>query len=209
MEECSRDLPQDLQKCLAFHGHLCPGLVYGYLVAREAKQRLGLERACDEEVVACAENDSCAVDALQVLLGTTAGKGNLLILPYGKSVYSIFHRPSRRALRFVRTDAFRRVARQGEQLQLAAPDEAAWDLLDETAQSQLKIRKALNLLAQDFAAVFGVTEVAFLPPPRAAVAPSLPCEHCGELTMADKLAPAAEGKKRLCFPCRQADQNRF
>lgn len=69
-------LPDDLKECILFHGHLCPGLVYGYLVAKEATQIFGLSRAKDEEVVAICENDSCAVDAIQVLLGTSVGKGN-------------------------------------------------------------------------------------------------------------------------------------
>ncbi|MBW2668966.1 MAG: formylmethanofuran dehydrogenase subunit E family protein [Deltaproteobacteria bacterium] len=66
------NLPEDLKKCIEFHGHLCPGLVYGYLVAKEAMSLLKLKRSKDEEVVAISENDSCAVDALQILLGRSA-----------------------------------------------------------------------------------------------------------------------------------------
>jgi len=62
------DIPEDLARCMAFHGHICPGLVYGYLVAKEAMKLMNLERATDEEIVAICDNDSCAVDALQVLL---------------------------------------------------------------------------------------------------------------------------------------------
>ena len=36
LENTKFELPEDLKKCVAFHGHLCPGLVYGYLVAKEA-----------------------------------------------------------------------------------------------------------------------------------------------------------------------------
>ena len=62
--------PEDLKKCIEFHGHLCPGLIYGYIVAKAAMDLLKLNRSRDEEVVAISENDSCAVDALQILLGT-------------------------------------------------------------------------------------------------------------------------------------------
>ena len=34
MENTKFELPEDLKKCVDFHGHLCPGLVYGYLVAK-------------------------------------------------------------------------------------------------------------------------------------------------------------------------------
>jgi len=53
-------------------------------VAREALTLMNIRHSCDEEVVAVCENDSCAVDALQVLLGTAAGKGNLIIKTTGK-----------------------------------------------------------------------------------------------------------------------------
>ena len=59
-------LPDDLRRCIEFHGHLCPGLVYGYLVAKEAVRLLAVGRSEDEEAVAFPENDSYAVDALQV-----------------------------------------------------------------------------------------------------------------------------------------------
>jgi formylmethanofuran dehydrogenase subunit E len=88
-ENIKTNLPQDLIKCIDFHGHLCPGLVYGYLVAKEAISLLELKRSNDEEIIAISENDSCAVDALQVLLGATAGKGNLIFKNYGKNAYTI------------------------------------------------------------------------------------------------------------------------
>ncbi|NIP44160.1 MAG: formylmethanofuran dehydrogenase, partial [candidate division Zixibacteria bacterium] len=46
------------------------------------------------ELVAVVENDSCAVDAVQVLTGCTFGKGNLFFRDYGKQVYTFFRRPS-------------------------------------------------------------------------------------------------------------------
>jgi formylmethanofuran dehydrogenase subunit E len=94
--------PEDLNRCVEFHGHICPGLIYGYRVAREAMRLMGVGRAADEEIVAIAENDSCAVDALQVLLGTAAGKGNLIIRDFGKNAYTIISRTQRRAYRFSR-----------------------------------------------------------------------------------------------------------
>jgi formylmethanofuran dehydrogenase subunit E len=71
-------LPADLDKVVAFHGHLCPGLLIGYRAAKAARQALGLAAPSqDEELVAVVENNSCSVDAFQVLLSTTFGKGNL------------------------------------------------------------------------------------------------------------------------------------
>jgi len=95
-------MPDDLKKCVEFHWHVCPGLIYGYRVAKKAIRLMNLRRAIDEEVVAICENDSCAVDALQVLLGRAAGKGNLIIKNFGKNAYTVLNRSKRQAYRFSR-----------------------------------------------------------------------------------------------------------
>jgi hypothetical protein len=69
-------------------------------VAKEAMRLMNIGRSIDEEAVAVCENDSCAVDALQVLLGVTAGKGNLIIQNYGKNAYTVLNRSKRQAYRF-------------------------------------------------------------------------------------------------------------
>ena len=68
-----------------FHGHACPGLAIGYRVANLALKELG-GRARDEELVAIVENNSCAVDAIQLICGCTFGKGNLIFKDFGKQV---------------------------------------------------------------------------------------------------------------------------
>ena len=78
---------------IEFHGHSCPGLAIGYRVSMFALNELG-ERASDEELVAIVENNSCAVDAVQVVTGCTFGKGNLIFRDYGKQVYTFIKRPS-------------------------------------------------------------------------------------------------------------------
>ena len=78
---------------IEFHGHSCPGLAIGYRVSTLALNELG-ERASDEELVAIVENNSCAVDAVQVVTGCTFGKGNLIFRDYGKQVYTFTKRPS-------------------------------------------------------------------------------------------------------------------
>ena len=75
---------------VAFHGHACPGLAIGYRVARAAMARLESDRPADEELVAVVQNDSCAVDAVQLVCGCTFGKGNLVFLDHGKHAYT-FH----------------------------------------------------------------------------------------------------------------------
>lgn len=61
----------------------------------------GHRRAEDEEVVCICENDACGVDAIQVMLGCTAGKGNLLFHLTGKQAFNIYERKSGRSVRLV------------------------------------------------------------------------------------------------------------
>jgi len=81
-------------KCVAFHGHECGGLMVGFKAALLAIEGLKLEFSEDEQVVCVSENDACGVDAIQVLLGCTAGKGNLLFHLTGKQAYSFYERAS-------------------------------------------------------------------------------------------------------------------
>jgi len=94
--------PRDLERILRFHGHLCGGIILGYRAARIGLKLLRTGRAIDEEIVAIVENDSCAVDAVQVLTGCTFGKGNLFFRDYGKHVYTFAVRPTGRAVRVCR-----------------------------------------------------------------------------------------------------------
>lgn len=177
-EQQLSDIPHDLKQCVGFHGHLCPGLTYGYLVAKEAIRLLGIGRSEDEEVVAIAENDSCAVDALQVLLGTTAGKGNLILRDYGKNVYTILNRASRKAIRFSRKTRCQ-------------------------IQTQDKIEKSHQLLSTRFDDIFVTEEIETAMPPYAKLAPSEPCAKCGEMTMSSKMTSDEHGKL-FCIPCTAA-----
>lgn len=197
------EIPADLAECVAFHGHLCPGLVYGYLAAKEAIRRLGLHRSADEEVVAIPENDSCAVDALQVLLGTTAGKGNLILKNYGKNAFTVVKRGKGRkkgqAFRFARKSAYRYGRRDNAVFwQLDEKITAGTATREERARHRLL--KCLDLLEKGFDGVFTAAEVPVIEPPYAALASSVPCSRCGEMTMATRLSAAADGG-RYCLPC--------
>ncbi len=91
--------PEQLPQVIAFHGHLCPGLLIGYRAAQIALRELGVARAQDEELVAICENDACGVDAVQALTGCTLGKGNLILRDWGKQVFTFGRRNDGKMLR--------------------------------------------------------------------------------------------------------------
>lgn len=191
--------PEDLKKCIAFHGHLCPGLIYGYMVAKRAMDLLNLRRSRDEEVVAISENDSCAVDALQILLGTSIGKGNLILKDYGKNVYTILKRENKNAYRFSRKTHYRY---QGEpknefdQLDAAISSGTA----TEEDKQRHKMLKSVDLLQRSFDDVFSTEKVDSVILPYAPLARSEACAACGEMTMSTKMVETEDGKY-VCIPC--------
>ena len=195
-----QDIPEDLARCVAFHGHICPGLVYGYLVAKEAMKLMNLERATDEEIVAICDNDSCAVDALQVLLGTSTGKGNLIIRDFGKNAYTVLSRSRRKSYRFVRKV---RYEYQGEKKTTFDRLDAAIakGMASEDDRRDMKLLKVEDLLGRYFDEIFTTTEIPFDEPLYAPLERSEPCAICGEMTMASKMVGVNDG--RVCIPCSQ------
>ncbi|MBQ7331456.1 MAG: formylmethanofuran dehydrogenase [Oscillospiraceae bacterium] len=89
------------QDCVSFHGHECGGLTIGYKASLYAIELLNLEFSADEQVVCIAENDACGVDAIQVMLGCSVGKGNLLLQIRGKQAFSFYNRKTGKAVRLV------------------------------------------------------------------------------------------------------------
>jgi len=89
------------ERCATFHGHVCGGLTIGYKAALYATELLGLTSSEDEQVVCISENDACGVDAIQVILGCTVGKGNLLFHMTGKQAFSFYNRQSGRSVRLM------------------------------------------------------------------------------------------------------------
>ena len=89
------------ETCVQFHGHACGGLTIGYKAACYAAELLELSFSGDEQVVCIAENDACGVDAIQVMLGCSIGKGNLLFHMTGKQAFSFYNRETGRSVRLL------------------------------------------------------------------------------------------------------------
>jgi formylmethanofuran dehydrogenase subunit E len=192
-------LPEDLKKCIEFHGHLCPGLIYGYMISKKAMDLLELDRSRDEEVVAISENDSCAVDALQILLGTSIGKGNLILKEYGKNVYTILNRKNKGAYRFSRKKHYQYQGQfKDEFIRLDAAISSG--TATEEDKRRHKMLKSEDLLQSPFDDVFSTAKVDCVMPPYAPLARSKACATCGEMTMSTKMIETEKGEY-ICIPC--------
>lgn len=71
-----------LERCVAFHGHLCLGQVLGVRLALKGMD-LVRTRNCKEMIVFI-ENDRCIADAIQIVTGTRIGRRSAKLVDYGK-----------------------------------------------------------------------------------------------------------------------------
>ncbi|MDA8165040.1 MAG: FmdE family protein [Desulfobacteraceae bacterium] len=188
----------DFSDVVRFHGHACPGLALGFRAAQAALGALGRKRSADEELVAIVENNSCAVDAIQVMLGCTFGKGNLIFRDYGKQVYTVLQRPSAEAVR---------LAVIWEAPPERPEEKAAWEKYAAGSRDPDIVRvvharkgaKVQAVLAADEEALFRISSMMVALPEPARIYPSLRCGRCGEKVMAPR-AREREGQV-LCIPC--------
>lgn len=71
-----------LDRCVAYHGHLCMGQVLGLRVAVK-----GMELAASQtpkELIVAVENDRCVADAIVTVTGMRLGKRTLKYFNYGR-----------------------------------------------------------------------------------------------------------------------------
>lgn len=173
------DAKQMWEKCVAFHGHACGGLTIGYQAARYAMQLLELQFSPDEQVVCISENDACGVDAIQVLLGCSVGKGNLLFHMTGKQAFSFYERTSGKSVRLVLKE---RPAGMSREESFAYYQSLEPQQMFEVKPTRLQL------------------------PEQARIFDSYVCECCGEVTGANWIR--LQGGKKLCIDCYQT-YNRF
>ena len=186
-------MDDDFQKAAEFHGHTCPGLAMGYRVAKYVKEHY--PRAKDEELVCIAENKSCSVDAIQSLLGCTAGKGNLILKDNGKQVFTVYSRDKDKALRiYFKGNVFKRMEelRQKAVLGELGPEE-------KKEMEGLRSRVIEDILSAKDEDLLSVREVDIPAPEKARIYPSLKCQECGEAFM--EILGRTAGGKVLCKDC--------
>lgn len=188
---------KSLEDVVEFHGHICPGLVLGYRVSMLALKEF-VERANDEELVAIVENNSCAVDAVQIMTGCTFGKGNLIFKDYGKQVYTFIKRPSGEGLRIsIIWESPRETDDEKKMWERYMEGDRSSDVLK--AVHTRKSKKIDAILHAKDEELLSITKGRIELPKEAEIYSSMKCALCGEKVMEPR-AKVKEGKI-LCIPC--------
>jgi len=198
MKEEEPLLFDDFKRCADFHGHVCPGLAIGYQAAKAGIAWLEEHRAMDEEVVAIVETNACGTDAVQVLTGCTFGKGNFIYKDHGKQVFTFISRKSGKGVRIAMKPGVIGLDERHQEFLRKVMDESATEEEREEfwAIHQQKSQEILGKTAEE---IFQIRAVDTAAPPKATIEPSIPCNRCGEPTMASKLADQ-DGHK-VCKDC--------
>jgi len=192
---------EDFQKCVEFHGHLCPGLTMGYKASVAGLEWLKAHRSVDEEIVAVVETDACGADAVQVMTGCTFGKGNFIFKDHGKMAFTFFSRKAGKGIRVVlKSDAFTPDERHLKLIQKKQNGTATEAELEEFERSFKK--RTHDILEKPAEDIFDLKEAHFDPPEKAQIEPSKVCSRCGEPTMESRLVE--KDGMQLCRDCSPA-----
>lgn len=181
-----------------FHGHSCPGSAIGYRVAEIAISELVSSRSEDEELVAIVENDSCSVDAIQVVTGCTLGKGNLIFRDHGKQVYTFGNRKTGKAVRIALKDNIEEIAPEFSEARKKASSPGS---TSEEKDNFLKAKESFTekILKTPAPELFKVGNVDMEFPEEARIFKSVQCAKCGE-SVAEHRARVENGEI-VCIPC--------
>ena len=175
-----KELESLWQKCVAFHGHGCGGLAVGFRAVLYAWELFGCDSPSEDEKIVCvAETDACGVDAIQVMMGCSVGKGNLLFHMRGKQAFTFFNR------------------KNGESLRL---------MLKPKPEGMTREESFAYYQSCQPAEMFDAMDAKLRLPEKARLFDSYACECCGEITGANWIRLA--GGKKLCLDCYES-YNRF
>lgn len=184
-----------------FHGHKCPAMPMGLRVGAAALNKLGVARAKDGQIVAMVDLGdnhcaTCYADGLQVIMGTTFGKGNLQKTHKGKWAVTVIDKKTGRAVRVTptaqamlankQTDFFKKYREKGVPASLV-PD----------AEVDPLVQKVMGAPDEMLISVSEVFDYKLTEHPHSFN--SFVCEECGEMTVMEY--GRIKGDKKVCMDC--------
>lgn len=184
-----------------FHGHKCPAMPMGLRVGAAAMNALGVERAKDGQLIALVDlgEDHCATcyaDGLQVIMGTTFGKGNIKKTHKGKWAVTVIDKATGRAVRVTpkaeamlanKHSAFFKDYREKGIPASKVPDTVVDPI----------VMNVMNAPDEKLINISEVFQYEFKEPPHSFN--SFVCEECGEMTVVEY--GRIKGDKKVCMDC--------
>ena len=184
-----------------FHGHKCPAMPMGLRVGAAAMNALGVDRAKDGQLIAFVDlgEEHCATcygDGLQVIMGTTFGKGNIKKTFKGKWAVTLVDRATGRAVRVTpkaeamlnnKKSAFFTDYRMLGKPASTVPDEIVGPLVAGVMSAP---EEKLMIISEVFHYQLEPKKDSF---------DGFVCEECGEMTVMEY--GRIKGDKKVCMDC--------
>lgn len=184
------------------HGHYCPGLAMGVMMATKAMQLIRGNSDGLEDLIAIAETNNCISDGIQFVTGCTFGNNALIFKDYGKVAFTLTKRDGK-GIRISSLPNARTYMREAHPLfsdsynkvvgQQRRDDEAVSEFIKQG------IEKAFATLSLDFDKLFKIENVAVELPEYAPTHDSINCDLCNEPIMPTRIIE--KGNKSFCIPC--------
>jgi formylmethanofuran dehydrogenase subunit E len=189
-----------LKRVIDFHGHICPELAIGGKFCEFVQNQVKKGGIPETGLTVVSENTTSALDAIQVLLGTTIGNQRLLVLDYGKHSYSLFckdhdHGWKLRMKPQIYGDEVKYNAIEEKILQEQATLE---DLLNFQRLLDTRIQRLIMLTPEE---LFSIEEIDGGSRPEEISGTYRICTLCGEQVLASR--SIENGGSIYCLPCFQ------
>ncbi|HUW05575.1 MAG TPA: FmdE family protein [Williamwhitmania sp.] len=184
-----------------FHGHKCPAMPMGLRVGAAAMNALGVERAKDGQLVAFVDlgEDHCATcygDGLQVILGTTFGKGNIKKTHKGKWAVTVVERATGRAVRVTPTAE----AMLNNKKSSFFTDYRMVGKPASTVPAEVVDPLVISVMSAPDEKLFSVSPIfEYKLEPKKDSFNGFVCEECGEMTVTEY--GRIKGDKKVCIDC--------
>ncbi len=99
-----RSFRDDVERAIAFHGHLCSGQCLGVRMTHMGLRLLGLDNEIDrKKIMVFVECNRCLADAIMITTGCTVGKRTYYFVDMGKAAATFVNLETQKAVRVVRT----------------------------------------------------------------------------------------------------------
>lgn len=100
-----RTFREDLDRAVAFHGHLCSGQCLGVRMAHMGMRLLGLDNERDrKKTMVFVECNRCPADSIMITTGCSLGKRTLYFLDMGKAAATFVNLETGKAVRVIRVN---------------------------------------------------------------------------------------------------------
>ena len=148
---------EDVERAVAYHGHLCSGQCIGVKMARLGLELLGLDGEKDRKKIAVyVECDRCPADAIGIVTGCRVGKRTFRAMDYGKIAATFINLDTEKAVRIQRKN---RIHPSDDEDMIAFYENLPWQDIFKVQNVQVDLRPC-DLPGPPVEAVF--------------------CEKCGE-----------------------------